>query len=184
MRINLLNNKGGLVFLKFCMNETINTTLQDMVSKIEKYFNADLITIHGPISMGLVSLVNKLIEDFIDDGNKHDKLVIMLTTTGGIAEEVERIVNVIRHFYQEVIFVVPDYAYSAGTIFCMSGDEIYMDYFSVLGPIDPQLYKDDKYVPALGYLDKVKEFVDKSKDGVIAPAEIMMLQEIDLADLR
>jgi len=172
------------VFLKFCMNETINTTLQDMVSKIEKYFNADLITIHGPISMGLVSLVNKLIEDFIDDGNKHDKLVIMLTTTGGIAEEVERIVNVIRHFYQEVIFVVPDYAYSAGTIFCMSGDEIYMDYFSVLGPIDPQLYKDDKYVPALGYLDKVKEFVDKSKDGVIAPAEIMMLQEIDLADLR
>ena len=127
---------------------------------------------------------NKLIDEFIEDGTKRDKLVIVLTTTGGIAEEVERIVNIIRHFYKEVVFVVPDYAYSAGTIFCMSGDEIYMDYFGVLGPIDPQLYKDDKYVPALGYLDKVNEFVEKSIDGTISPAEMMMLQEIDLADLR
>ena len=34
----------------------------------------------------------------------------------------------------------------------MSGDAIFMDYFSVLGPIDPQLPKGDTMVPALGYL--------------------------------
>ncbi|MES5169236.1 hypothetical protein ABVC73_12745 [Prevotella melaninogenica] len=26
-------------------------------------------------------------------------------------------------------------------IFCMSGDEIWMDYFSVLGPIDPTSFR-------------------------------------------
>lgn len=59
----------------------------------------------------------------------------MLTTLGGSATAAERAVKVLRHFYNEVNFVVPDYAYSAGTILCMSGDNIYMDYFGVLGPI-------------------------------------------------
>lgn len=59
---------------------------------------------------------------------------------------------------------MPDYAYSAGTIFCMSGDSIHMDYYSVLGPIDPQVQnKEGKLVTALGYLDKVKELVEKAK---------------------
>ena len=46
---------------------------------------------------------------------------------------------------------------SAGTILCMSGDKIFMDYASILGPIDPQVPTPDTgdYVPALGYLDKV-----------------------------
>ena len=37
-------------------------------------------------------------------------------------------VNVIRHHYREVEFFVPEYAYSAGTIFCMSGNKIHMTY--------------------------------------------------------
>jgi ClpP class serine protease len=48
-------------------------------------------------------------------------------------------VTVIRKHYKTVNFVVPDYAMSAGTIFCMSGDKIFMDYASALGPIDPQV---------------------------------------------
>ena len=48
-------------------------------------------------------------------------------------------------------FIVPEYAYSAGTIFCMSGDNIYMDYYSVLGPIDPTVQnKDGRWVAAFG----------------------------------
>jgi hypothetical protein len=84
-----------------------------------------------------------------------------------------------------VNFIVPDYAYSAGTILCMSGDDIYMDYFSVLGPIDPQIPNKDKIlIPAQGYLDKVGEFVEKSRNGTITDAEMIMLSKIDLADIR
>ena len=89
-------------------------------------------------------------------------MYIILTTTGGSAIAVERYVNIIRYHYKEVHFIVPDYAYSAGTIFCMSGDSIFMDYFSVLGPIDPQVQnKEGKWVAALGYLDKVNEFQEQ-----------------------
>jgi len=74
---------------------------------------------------------------------------------------------------------------SAGTIFCMSGDKIYMDYTSSLGPIDPQLsLGSDEMVPALGYIDKVEEFIEKSRDNTLTKAELIMLQRLDLANLR
>lgn len=93
-------------------------------------------------------------------------------------------VSVIRFHYKEVYFVVPDYAMSAGTILCMSGDKIYMDYSSSLGPIDPQVYNGKNWVPALGYLDKVEELIQKSRNRELTEAEFMILQKIDLAELR
>lgn len=93
-------------------------------------------------------------------------------------------VGMIRYHYEEVYFVVPDYALSAGTIFCMSGDKIFMDYSSSLSPIDPQVYNGTKYVPALGYLDKVFEMIERSKKGELTQAEYLILQSLDLAELR
>jgi membrane-bound ClpP family serine protease len=94
-------------------------------------------------------------------------------------------VNIIRKHYKEVNFIVPDYAYSAGTIFCMSGDDIYMDYHSVLGPIDPMIRnKDGKWVAALGYLDKVNEMLEKANKNELTQVEFLILKDIDLAELR
>lgn len=74
---------------------------------------------------------------------------------------------------------------SAGTILCMSGDKIYMDYSSALGPIDPQVANSDgQLVPALGYLDHVERLIKKSEDGALTDAEFAILQNQDLATLR
>ncbi|MCU6163168.1 serine dehydrogenasease, partial [Enterobacter bugandensis] len=60
-----------------------------------------------------------------------------------------------------------------------------MDYASSLGPIDPQVQSSDgKWVPALGYLDKVEEIIAKSASGSITQAELMMVNNLDLAELR
>ena len=124
----------------------------------------------------------RIVEDITD---KKEKIYIILTTGGGSAITVERFVKILRHYYQEVNFIVPNYAYSAGTIFCMSGDNILMDFFSVLGPIDPQVQnKDGNWVAALGYLDKVNEFIEKSQNGTLTQAEFLMLKDLDLAELR
>jgi len=140
---------------------------------------------YGPIVDGNENVVLRLIEDIALDDCKKDKLFVILTTAGGSAIAVERYVNIIRKHYNEVNFIVPDYAYSAGTIFCMSGDSIYMDYFSVLGPIDPQVQnKDGKWVAALGYLDKVTEMIEKAKKDELTQAEFLILKDIDLAELR
>lgn len=165
----------------------IKSILTDKLKKIEKYLNSDVFTYWGPIFNGIEDVIKKIIEDLVahPNGQNQEKLTVILTTTGGSAEAVERIVNILRYHYAEVNFIVPNYAYSAGTIFCMSGDNIFMSYSSVLGPIDPQVQnKDGKYVAALGYLDKVNELIEKAKNKNLTDAEFLILKDMDLAELR
>lgn len=167
------------------VDELFKSELNQKLGLLEEHFNADFLTFYGPIVLGLEQTVLTLIEDLAKDPGKKDTLFIILITPGGSAETVERFVNIIRHHYNEVNFIIPDYAYSAGTIFCMSGDNIYMDYFSVLGPIDPQVQnKDGRLVAALGYLDKVNEMIEKAKNDELTSAEFVILKELDLAELR
>jgi hypothetical protein len=61
-----------------------------------------------------------------------------------------------------------------------------MDYYSILGPIDPQIKnRQGVFVPALGYLDKYNELVQKSAAGGLTPAELTFLvQKFDPAELH
>lgn len=166
----------------------LEKNMKDMLThsllELEKQINCDVLCYFGEIVDGLERVFVEIIENLKKD-SKNDTLAIVLTTGGGSARAVERFVNIIRHNYQKVIFVVPDYAYSAGTIFCMSGDEIWMDYSSVLGPIDPQVpNKEGKFVPALGYLDKINSLIEKAQKGQLTDAEFIILKEFDLAELR
>jgi hypothetical protein len=171
--------------MKPSVDETIQRLLSAKLLELENYLSADVFNYYGPIFEGSENFVLKLVEDLAYDEQKRDKLFIILTTNGGSAFTVERYVNIVRKHYKEVNFLVPDYAYSAGTIFCMSGDDIYMDYYSVLGPIDPMIQnKDGKWVPALGYLDKVNEMLGKAENNKLTQAEFLILKDIDLAELR
>lgn len=171
------------------MVPSIDKALRDLMNnsllELEAVLDCDVFTYFGQIADGLENGILGIIEDLANTPEKRETLAVVLTTYGGSAAAVERFVNIIRHHYKKVIFIVPDCAYSAGTIFCMSGDEIWMDYFSVLGPIDPQVpSKDNKYVPALGYLDKINELIKKAQDGTLTQAEFLILKDFDLAELR
>ena len=167
------------------VDKAIRTLLEKLLSEVEKATNSDVLSYFGPIVDGNENTFLDIIEELANDPDKKDTLSVVLTTTGGSAIAVERYVNIIRHFYKKVIFIVPDYAYSAGTIFCMSGDEIWMDFFSVLGPIDPQVTnRDGHMVPALGYLDKVNGLIEKAQKGTLTQAEFLILKDFDLAELR
>ena len=171
--------------MKSPIDDTLKQLLQTKLEALETFLNADVLVYYGSLAPVSANLFAKVIEDLKDDTVKRDKLYVILTTLGGSAEVVERYVNILRYHYQEVNFIVPDYAYSAGTIFCMSGDSIMMDYISVLGPIDPQVpNKDNKYVAALGYLDKINEFIAKAANGTLTNAELIWLKELDLGEIR
>lgn len=152
------------------------------LTDLEKYLKADILVFYGPIVNGADSEIKDIIERL---PNKKETLYVILTTGGGVLLPVQRIVKVFRHYYKEVNFIVPNYAFSAGTILCMSGDKIYMNYFSCLGPIDPQVEnRDHKLVPALGYLDKINELLDKAKQNTLTQAEFLILKDFDLAELK
>ncbi len=171
--------------MKPALDDKIHRFLDEKIQKLEEHFEADVLTYFGPFEGGENHFL-KIVEELAKDKNKREKIYIILTTGGGSASVVERYVSILRHNYpKEVNFIVPDYAYSAGTIFCMSGDNILMDYFSVLGPIDPQVQnKEGKLVAALGYLDKINELLDKAKDNTLTQAEFIILKDFDLAELR
>lgn len=152
---------------------------------LELQLDADVLVFFGEIVDGIEANIKQIVEQICSDEQKHDKLCILLTTPGGSLNPVKRMVNIFRHFYTEVDFIIPDYAYSAGTVMACSGDKIYMDYYSVLGPIDPQVRnRDGKYVAALGYLDKINELIEKAKNNELTNAEFIILKDFDLAELR
>ena len=72
---------------------------------------------------------------------------------------------------------------SAGAVFVMAGDRIHMSYFSCLGPIDPQVFKDDRYIPAVSYLNQYKEMHNKAEGKGLNELETELLKKFDLVEL-
>ena len=154
--------------------------LNSYLATIEEILEADVLTIFSPIMPGLENNVKHVVELF---QNRRCRMAVILDTLGGVVEVVERIVSVIRYHYKQVDFFVPDRAMSAGTVFVMAGDRIYMNYFSCLGPIDPQIVKDGELVPALSYLNQYRRLCDKADAGKLNMADITLLDKLDLGEL-
>ncbi len=150
---------------------------------IEEHLEADAVFFYGPIYPSLEKIFRDFIEVLKNDASSKERLAIVINSPGGSAETVEKLVDIIRYHYKEVYFIIPDEAMSAGTIFALSGDKIFMDYTSSLGPIDPQVHNGKEWVPALGYLDQVEKMIQKSRDGLLTDAELVILQNLDLAML-
>lgn len=170
-------------------NAFIENQLGDYLKALEKTIEADVLSFIGPIA----SPVNDFIRDSLESiKSKEEKLAIILETEGGDIEIAERIAEAFRHHYKYVEFIIPNFAMSAGTVLVMSGDAIHMDYYSVLGPIDPQVLqfpmhgspRNIRMIPALGYLKKFEELIEKSARGELTTAELTYLvQKFDPGEL-
>ena len=166
------------------LDRFIFSLINEKAKVLEDKLKCDVVFYQGQIHPALFRTFRDFIEEVkVRSERKEENCIsVVLRTVGGSAETTERMVGVLRKHYQTVNFIVPDVAMSAGTIFCMSGDRIFMDYASSLGPIDPQVQLPDTgdLVPALGYIDKVAEIAVKKK---LSPADVVMLKSIDLAKL-
>ena len=164
-------------------NTFVEQQLDNYIEDLQAYFKADAISFFGPI----LRKIDDFIRDAIEKINpKHEKLAVILQTTGGSIEVAERIANLFRYHYKHVDFIIPGHAMSAGTVLVMSGDDIYMDYYSVLGPIDPQIEKSGTsgLIPALGYLTYFDRLIEKSRQGSLTTAELAyLIQRFDAAEL-
>ncbi len=166
-------------------NTYVETELTRRLKGLETCCDADFIVCIHPILTPFDDLIRDQIEDIKE---RKSSLFVILETDGGSIETAERIADTFRHHYAngEVSFIVPNFAMSAGTILVMSGDRILMDYYSILGPIDPQIRnKNNQWVPALGYLEKFDQLVNKSKKNNLTQAELaFLLEKFDPAELH
>jgi hypothetical protein len=166
-------------------NEFIERELDTRLTAIEAAFNGHALGFSGPLWDGVDDLLRKTTERRVKKGAPNPRLVIILTTEGGYIETVQRMVDTVRRHYQIVDFVVPNYAYSAGTVFAMAGDSIWMDYYSRLGPIDPQIETHPgRSVSALGHLERYNALIKRAESGDITTAEVQLLIDgFDQAEL-
>jgi hypothetical protein len=166
-------------------DQVIFQVVREAEADLEKRLNSDVMYFNSEIRMNLFAWFREIVERLARRLEKKDALAIFLTTPGG-QQAVEKLVEVTRHHYNLMYFVVPVATMSSGTIFCLSGDKIYMDYSSSLGPVDPKAPdREGKYlVTALVHLDKIREIIDKSANNTITPVEFEWLMRQDLAMLR
>jgi hypothetical protein len=154
-------------------NAVIEDLLSERLERFEDYTRGDVIAVDGPITAGFDNIVRQMVEHRLQNRRTRRQLLsFILQTDGGFFEVVQRTVAVLRKHYREVEFYVPNYAMSAGTVLVLSGDKIWMDYYSQLGPIDPQTEnRDGLLVPALGYLEQYYRLIEKADDAPLNQAE-------------
>ncbi|HWY18222.1 MAG TPA: hypothetical protein VNY27_05870 [Solirubrobacteraceae bacterium] len=163
-------------------NRIIEEQLDERIAKIEQVVDADVLSYIGPMYPPADDGIKDAIEGI---ESRRSTLMCVLETSGGYIDIAARIARIFRHNYGRVDFLVPSYAMSAGTVLVMSGDAIHMDYASMLGPIDPQVAKDDGgLVPALGYVEEFERLIKKSAKQRLTAAELAYLvQRFDPAEL-
>ena len=156
----------------------IGNSLSNGLKEIERELNSDVVTIYAPIYPEIENPFSQMLDM---KKEKRERLAIILQTDGGYSPTAEKLVRRMRRDYNDISFIIPNYAMSAGTILALSGDKIYMGIDSALGPIDPQVNKkigeENQWVPAVSYINKFDELVAKSRNNSLSTAEYMMMEK-------
>jgi len=164
-------------------NSAIEERLNEHALELEEHLGSDVLSFVGPIVSGVDDVIREAVEARVV---RRRRLAVIVETDGGYIEVTPRIADTLRRHYRRVEFIVPNHAMSAGTVLVMAGDAIHMDYYSVLGPIDPQVQRPGGggFIPALGYLVQYERLMQKAVDGKLNSAELTLLvQKYDPAEL-
>lgn len=176
----------------------------DVASEIKRAILAIQHIRNKPLICYLSNIVNTKIDAPISIDNSDDlpfaemissipghikDIDVLLVTPGGSGQQVAKFVDRLRPRFDNVTFILPNMAMSAGTIFVMSGNDIIMDSRAYIGPIDPQIpNKNGQYVPAqsiLVLLDEIQkrgqELLESGKNPLWS--DLQLLREIDAKDI-
>lgn len=114
---------------------------------------------------------------------------VFLVTPGGSAQQVSLFVDKLRRRFDTVDFLLPAQCMSAGTIWAMSGDRIWMDERAYIGPIDPQVpSREGRWVPQQALLVLIKDIQEKGDKALKAGqnpdwTHIQLLNNIDAKEV-
>ena len=126
---------------------------------------------------------------FVDliDGLHHPKkrIAVILETFGGAGEVGRDMVEILHERFDHVMFIVPGWAKSTGTIMAMGGHEILMGPASALGPIDAQLMRGDQFFSADALLEGLKVIKEEvEKTGRLNLAYYPILEKLSPGELQ
>lgn len=103
-------------------------------------------------------------------------LTLLLHTPGGGTNATETLVAYLRSKFEDVEVIVPVYAMSAGTMISLAANRVVMGRQSQLGPIDPQMVIDGRFVSARAIVDQfelAKQEILANRDMSLVWAPVM-----------
>lgn len=177
----------------------LNSTQPDLVPEIRRALT-ELETIRGRKSLVYAANVIKSNVDEIDirlaDNLPFAELVasvpaairdidIVLVTPGGSVEQVSQFVRALRPRFDSVEFILPYMAMSAGTLWAMAGERVWMDDRAFIGPVDPQVRsRSGGHLPAqalLALLDTIGQIAQRAvaANQPIPPHLVLLLNAMD-----
>lgn len=102
--------------------------------------NADVYYLSGTLSRTTDSRIRELFKA----SRRHNRCVLVLTTTGGDADAAYLIARFLRGVYESVTVCVFGYCKSAGTLLALGCHEVAMGLRGELGPLDVQVSEKDE----------------------------------------
>jgi len=91
---------------------------------------------------------------------------VLIHTFGGDPTAAYRLGQAIRDFGQQIVYLVPEYAYSAGTLLCFSGNQIRFGHYAGLSPIDITMVSQDRRATEEEVeLTSIDYFMEFARDG-------------------
>ena len=124
------------------VNKSPIDDLDKQANEIVKLRNRSLLVLYYPDGDGTIK--EEDIEDIYGEFRRRGwvrnsdpcSLDVLFHTFGGDPIAAYRIAQIIRDFSNNVVFLIPEHAYSAGTLTCLSGNEIRLGAYAALSPID------------------------------------------------
>ena len=121
--------------------QAARNSLNEAVEAVTQQREKDLLVLYypGPLSIagGHIEILHGLLNEVgLNREDPLSDLDVLLHTTGGNPVAAYRLAQVIRDFTKRTTFLVPEYAYSGGTLMCLAGDVVMLGDYAVLSPID------------------------------------------------
>ncbi len=127
------------------------------------------------------SIVDQDMQAFMTCSNKVSKdcLDLIIHTPGGDYEATKRLIYYLHSIYKYIRVFVPHLAMSGGTLIACAADEIWMGPYSSLGPTDPQILLEDKYIPIGAIINEFErafaETIENPKKALIWTTRLNMI---------
>lgn len=124
--------------------QEVESSIAAKIAELEESFGGipcfPLLIRDSFIDRGLVDEVFGDLRERFGQRPEHDKLVVLLDSSGGDINAAYNISQLLRRYGRERLeIVIPRWAKSAATLLACSGDVIKMTPASELGPVDPQI---------------------------------------------
>ena len=112
----------------------------EITKKISDTDKCDLYLFNGDIERG----ADLEFIDTVHQNKKHDICRLILITNGGSPDAAYKMARYVQRRYKKFDIIVPGLCKSAGTLVAMGCHELVFTPFGELGPLDVQMYKEDK----------------------------------------